>query len=128
MNVLIRAGTCTPFSLEKVVVLLFRVDGHALYTHNRVEKLCLLVTLAPLWGVHRIFRGLDIRTDVVHREALILFTGTLGTFPQILLGLIECHLPTAIDAYVLARTDLLSGFCFLGQFNHQRIYRCGNYL
>ena len=53
-----------------------------------------------------------------HREALVLLTGTLRTLPEILFGLIESHLPTAIDADVLTRTDFLSGFCFLCQFNH----------
>jgi len=83
------------------------------------KKLRLQVALAPLGRVHCIFRGLDVRTDVGHREALILFTGTLGTLPQVLFHLIERHLPAAVDAYILPRTDFLSGFCFLGQFDHQ---------
>jgi hypothetical protein len=83
------------------------------------KKLCLLVALAPLWGVHRVFRSLYVRTYVMHRETLILFTGALGTLPQVLFRLIERHLPAAVDADILARTDLLAGFCFLGQFDHQ---------
>jgi len=55
----------------------------------------------------------------MHRETLVLFTGTLRTLPQVLLGFIECHLPAAVYADVLSRTDFLSGFCLFGQFDHQ---------
>ena len=75
----------TAFYKEKVVVPLFRADENCPSFHNGKRKLGLLVALAPLWGVHRVFRGFYIRTNVVHREALILFTGALRTLSQVLL-------------------------------------------
>jgi hypothetical protein len=97
----------------------FRRDETTPLFHNDAEKVCSLVALAPLWGVRRVFRGLDVRTDMMHREALILFTGTLRTLPQVLLRFIERHLPAAVYADVLSRTDFLSGFNLFGQFDHQ---------
>jgi hypothetical protein len=79
-----------------------------------------LVALSPLRRIHRIIRSFDIRSDVCHRETLILFTGTLGTLPEVLLGLIKGHFPPAVDTDVLSWTDLLSGFCCVSQFDHQR--------
>lgn len=103
------------------MVHLFRAEASTLIIHNCAEKFHLLVALTPLGRVYRIFRGLDIRTDVGHREALVLLTGALRTLPQVLLHLVERHLPAAVDAYILPRTDFLSGFCFLGQFDHQTL-------
>lgn len=96
-----------------------REDGGPPPFHNHKKNYALQVTLTPLRGVHRIFWGLYVRTDMVHREALILFTSALRTLPEILLGLVKRHLPAAVDADILAGTDFLSGFCFLGQFDHQ---------
>jgi hypothetical protein len=80
----------------------------------------LLVALSPLRRVHRILRSLDVRADVGHRETLVLLTGTLWTLSKVLLGLIEGHFPPAVDTDVLSWTDLLSGFCYVSQFDHQR--------
>lgn len=78
----------------------------------------LLVALATFRRVHRIFWSFDIRADVGHRETLVLFTGTLRTFPEVLLCCIEFHLLSAIDADILSGAYFLSGFGFLGQFDH----------
>ena len=120
------ASACSRFSIRKKLWYLVSGQIHLdPNVHNCAEKLCLLVALAPLRGIHCVFRRLDIRTDVVHREALVLFTGALRTLPQVLLRLIERHLPAAVDADILAWTDFLSGFCFLGQFDHQtQIWMC----
>ena len=80
----------------------------------------LLVALSPLWRVLRILRRLDVRADVCHGETLILFTGTLGTFPEILFGLVKRHFPPTVDTDILSWTDFLSGLCCVSQFDHQR--------
>jgi len=80
----------------------------------------LLVALSPLRRVLRILRRLYIRSDVCHGETLILFTGTLGTLPEILFGPVKGHFPPAVDADILPWTDLLSGLCCVSQFDHQR--------
>lgn len=79
----------------------------------------LLVALATFRWVPRILRSLDVRTDVGHRETLVLFTGALRTFPEVLLSCIEFHFLSTVDADIPSGAYLLSGFCFLGQFNHQ---------
>jgi hypothetical protein len=79
-----------------------------------------LVALSPLRRVHRILRSLDVRSDVCHRETLVLFTGAVRTLPEVLLDLVKSHFPPAVDTDILSWTDLLSGFCCVSQFNHQR--------
>jgi len=49
----------------------------------------LLVALATFWWIPGILRGLDIRPDMRHREALVLFAGTGGTFSEILLAFVQ---------------------------------------
>lgn len=83
-----------------------------------MQNCSLLVALAPLGGIYHIIWSLDIWTNMGHRDALILFTGALRALPQILLHIVKRHLPTTIDADVLTRTNFLSNFCFLCQFNH----------
>lgn len=68
----------------------------------------LYVAFAAFWRVLDIIRGLDIRANVGHWEALVLFAGTGGTFPEILFALVECEFFSAIDADIFAGPDFLS--------------------
>jgi len=86
---------------------------------NGTKNEGLLVAFTTLRRVHRILRSLDVWTDVVHWETLVLFTGALRTFPEVLLRCIEFHLLSTVDADILSGAYLLSGFCYLGQFDHQ---------
>jgi hypothetical protein len=72
------------------------------------KNIKLNVAFSAFWRVLDIFRGLDIRADVCHREALVLFAGTGRTFPEILFALVECEFLTAIDADIFAGPDFLS--------------------
>jgi len=67
------------------------------------------VTVAPLWRVFNIVGRLDIRPDVRHREALVLFAGTGGAFAEILLARIKRHLFSAVDTDIFTGTDFLAG-------------------
>ena len=79
----------------------------------------LQVALPTLRWMHYILRRLDIRADMGHGEALVLFTRTLRALPEILLNRIKHQFLSAVKADVLPRTYLLAGFRFLGQFYHR---------
>lgn len=79
----------------------------------------LQVALSALGRVNRIFRGLDVRTDVGHREALVFFTGARRAFSEVLLHGIECQLSSAVQADIFAGANFLPGFYLLCQVYHQ---------
>ena len=68
----------------------------------------LLVTLPTFWRIFRVLRCLYIRTDMRHREALVFFTGTSRTFPEILFALVKSEFLSAIKTNIFARADFLS--------------------
>ena len=68
----------------------------------------LLVAFTAFWRVLCICRRLYVRADVRHREALVFFAGTGGTFPEILLALVQSEFLSAINAHIFARADFLS--------------------
>jgi hypothetical protein len=82
------------------------------------------VTLAAFWRVLYIFRSLDVRADMGHREALVLFAGAGRTFPEVLFALVECKFLSAIYADILAGPDFLSCSVrrIFGQIIHQTSY------
>ncbi len=73
---------------------------------KRAEKS--LVALSTFRGVHHIFGGLDIRSDVVHREALVFLAGTGRTLPQVLFCSIQRVFLATVNANVLSRSDLVA--------------------
>ena len=79
------------------------------------------VAFATFWRVLGISRCLDVRPDVSHREALVLFAGARGAFPKILLALVEGQFLSTVNTHVFAGADFLScAVCFLfGQGFHQ---------
>jgi hypothetical protein len=80
--------------------------------------------LPPFWRIFYVFRRFYIRTYMRHREALVFFTGTRGTFPEILFALIKSELFSAIKTNIFARADFLScvvRFLF-GQMIHQNFH------
>ena len=81
---------------------------HTCRTVPEKKNVKLDVAFSAFWRVLDIIRGLDIRTDVRHREALVLFTGTGRAFPEILFALVESEFLSAIDADIFAGPDFLS--------------------
>ena len=67
------------------------------------------VALAAFGRVFDILRGLDVRPDVRHGEALVLFAGTGRAFAEILLARIKRHLFSAVDTDIFTGTDFLAG-------------------
>jgi hypothetical protein len=80
-------------------------SGGTLAQRKNVE---LQVAFAAFWRVFRIFRGLDIRSDMSHREALVLFAGTGRAFAQILFALVKGQLFSAVNTHIFAGADFLS--------------------
>jgi|GEM_PF-4935668 len=70
------------------------------------KKIVLLVTLATLWWVLRIFRSFYIRPDVSHRETLVLLTCACRTLAEVLFTLVKFIFLPAIEAYIFPRADL----------------------
>ncbi len=64
--------------------------SHTCCTVPEKKNKKLLVAFATFWWIFGIFRRLDIRTDMRHGEALVFFAGAGGTFPEILLALVQC--------------------------------------
>ena len=67
------------------------------------------VALAPFGRILGILGGLDVRPDVCHGEALVLFAGTGRAFAEILLARIKRHLFSAVDTDIFTGTDFLAG-------------------
>ena len=55
-----------------------------------------------------ILRRLDVRADVRHREACVFFARAGGTFPEILLALVQGKFFSAINAHIFASAHFLS--------------------
>jgi hypothetical protein len=90
----------------------------------------LLEALAAFGRVFCIFRRLDVRADVSHRETLVLCTGAGRAFPEILLALVEGQFFSAVNADIFARPDGLAcavGFLF-GQTKHQTSHSRQRYI
>jgi len=90
----------------------------------------LLVAFSAFWRIFCILRSLDIRTDMRHGEALVFFAGTGGTFPEILLALVQRKFFSAINADIFARADFLSrgvGPLF-SQLTHQNFHARQRYI
>ena len=88
------------------------------------------VTFPAFGRVLCILRSLDVRADVGHREALVLFACAGRTLPEILLTLVKGVFLSAVEAHVLSRADFLScgvGLLF-GQSNHQTFHSALTYL
>jgi len=79
------------------------------------------VALTAFWRILCICRCLYVRTDMGHREALVLFAGAGGTFPEVLFALVECEFLATVDAYIFSGSDFLSCVVRLifGQTIHQ---------
>jgi hypothetical protein len=60
------------------------------------KNIKLNVALTAFWRVLYVIRSLDVRADVGHREALVLFTGAGGTFSEVLFALVECEFLSAV--------------------------------
>jgi hypothetical protein len=90
----------------------------------------LLVAFATFWRMFGILRRFDIRADVCHGEALVFFAGAGGTFPEILLALVQCKFFSAINAHIFARADFLSrGVRLLfSQLIHQNFHARQRYI
>jgi hypothetical protein len=73
-----------------------------------MKRVFLYFTLSTFRGFHRVFGGLDIRPDVVHREALVFLAGTGGALPQVLLCSIKLVFLATVNAHILARSDLVA--------------------
>jgi hypothetical protein len=67
-----------------------------LFLSREKKNMKLNVALTALWRVLDIFGGLDVRSDMCHREALVLFTGAGRTFSEVLFALVECEFFSAI--------------------------------
>jgi len=82
------------------------------------------VAFPAFWRVFCVLRCLDIRTDMRHREALVFFTGTCRTFPEILFTFVKSKLLSAIETNIFARADFLSRAVRLlfGQTIHQNFH------
>ena len=65
------------------------------------------VAFPAFWRILCVLRCLDIRTDMRHREALVFFAGTGGTFPEILLTLVQRKFFSAINTHIFSRADFL---------------------
>jgi hypothetical protein len=65
-----------------------------------------------------------------HREARVFFAGAGGTFPEILVALVQRKFFSAINANIFARADFLSrGVRLLfGQNNHQNSHARQRYI
>jgi len=73
------------------------------------------VAFAAFWRVLGIIRRLDIRPDMGHREALVLFTGAGRAFSEVLLALVESQFLSTVNTHIFAGADFLScvvGFLF----------------
>src|SRR5208337_3319599 len=84
----------------------------------------------PSGRVLGIFRSLDIRPDMGHRETLVLLAGAGRAFTEILLALVECKLLATVDTHVFSRPDFLAcriRFLF-GQIHHQTSLLCQRYI
>jgi hypothetical protein len=90
----------------------------------------LLVAFSTFGWIFCIFRCLDIRADVCHGETLVFFTGAGGTFPEVLLALVQRKFFSAIDTHIFSRADFLSrGVRLLfGQDNHQNSHARQRYI
>jgi len=90
----------------------------------------LYVAFATFWRVLCIFRCLDVRADVCHRKALVLFTGAGRTFPEVLFALVECEFLAAVYTYILTWPDFLSCVVRLifGQMIHQNSHSRQTYI
>ena len=88
------------------------------------------VAFTALRRVLYIFRSLDVRADVCHGEALVLFTGTGRTFPEILFALIEREFLTAVYADIFTGSDFLPCIIILGfgQIIHQNFHSRQTYI
>jgi len=67
------------------------------------------VAFTPFGRVFDILRGLDVRADMRHREALVLFAGTGRAFAQVLLALVKHKLFSTVNANIFARANFLAG-------------------
>lgn len=82
--------------------------SHGCTFYQKRKTKSLLVAFTAFWRVLCILRSLDVRADMCHREALVLFAGAGGTFPEVLFALVECEFLSAINAHIFARADFLS--------------------
>ena len=71
--------------------------------------------------MRRVLWCLHVRTNVGHRETLVLLTRAGRTLTEVLLALVELVLPSAIDTDIFARADFFSRLITLlfGQNLHQ---------
>ena len=90
----------------------------------------LLEALPAFWRVLCIFRGLDIRPDVCHRETLVFGTGTGRALPEVLLALVESKFLSAVNTDIFARAHFLpcTESLLFGQMYHQNSHLRQRYI
>jgi len=101
-----------------------------LYLCPKRKMRSLLVAFPAFWRVPGVLRSFNVRADVRHREALVLFAGARRTFPEILLALVQRKFFSTINTHIFARADFLSrGVRLLfGQAIHQNSHARQRYI
>ena len=99
-------------------------------TSHEKKNIKLLIAFTTFGRVFGILRSLDIRADVRHREARIFLASTGGTFPEILLTLVEGEFFSAINTHIFSCADFLScGVRLLfSQLIHQNFHARQRYI
>jgi len=113
-KIILRAGNLSGTDVGR-----YQGRGYPVPLPSAHKEKVLQVALSTLRRVLYIFRCLDVRADVGHREAQVMLTGTMRALPEILLDCIKYHFLSAVQADELSRAYLVAGFRFLGQFYHQ---------